>query len=129
PDEIVREICDGLLANDSVAFQTDEAVENFMATCRAYLAPKAQVWERRGEIEYRGHVTTVWANPISVDVEELEELAASDEVLQHYKPLEASRERFIVRVDRLDPSKNIVRGFLAYEQLLERNPGLRGEVR
>ena len=37
PDAMVRDICDGLLANDTVAFQTDEDVENFLATCRAYL--------------------------------------------------------------------------------------------
>ena len=67
----MKEICGGLLANDSIVFQTDEAVNNFLATCRAYLGSRAQVWERRGEIEYLGHTSTAWANPISVDIEEL----------------------------------------------------------
>ncbi|MFM7247140.1 MAG: trehalose-6-phosphate synthase [Actinomycetota bacterium] len=33
-----------------------------------------------------------------------------------------------LRVDRTDPSKNIVRGSMAYERLLERRPDLHGEV-
>jgi trehalose 6-phosphate synthase len=39
-----------------------------------------------------------------------------------------SREQVIVRVDRLEPSKNILRGFMAYEALLQRNPRLRGRI-
>ncbi len=34
----------------------------------------------------------------------------------------------IARTDRIEPSKNIVRGFLAYDRLLEARPGLRGRV-
>src|SRR5258708_23218808 len=36
--------------------------------------------------------------------------------------------RLIARIDRTDPSKNIVRGFIAYEKLLRYHPELRGEV-
>jgi trehalose 6-phosphate synthase len=34
----------------------------------------------------------------------------------------------LLRIDRIEPSKNIVRGFLAFDALLERRPGLRGRV-
>ena len=37
-------------------------------------------------------------------------------------------ELLIVRVDRTDPSKNVVRGFRAFALLLERHPELRGRV-
>src|SRR5258708_19505467 len=37
-------------------------------------------------------------------------------------------ERVIVRVDRPDPAKNLVRGFLAYERLLEDHPEHHGRV-
>jgi len=37
-------------------------------------------------------------------------------------------EHLIVRIDRTDPSKNIVRGFLAYEKLLAHHPELKGRV-
>jgi len=130
PDDLVREICDGLLANDTVSFQTDEDVENFLATCRAYLGSRAQVWERRGEIEYRGQTTTAWSNPISVDVAELEALRDSPEVQDYCSSIGICDEgKVIVRVDRLDPSKNVLRGFQAYWRLLERNPKLHGKVR
>jgi len=37
--------------------------------------------------------------------------------------------RTLVRVDRLDPAKNVVRGFEAYERMLERRPDMRGRTR
>ena len=129
PDGLVKEICGGLLANDSIVFQTDEAVNNFLATCRAYLGSRAQVWECRGEIEYLGHTSTAWANPISVDIDELRETAGSAKVQSHLPELQAGKEKLIVRVDRLDPSKNVLGGFQAYERLLERSPKLHGKVR
>ena len=130
PADLVRQICDGLLANDSIGFQTDSSVDNFLATCRAYLGAQADVYERQGEVRYRGRTTNVWSNPISVDVREMHELAASPEVLQHKACLaDTSGMQTIVRVDRLDPSKNVLRGFQAYERLLETVPDLRRKVR
>ena len=37
-------------------------------------------------------------------------------------------QRLIVRIDRTDPSKNIVRGFIAYEKLLRYHPELHRQV-
>jgi len=100
-----------------------------MATCKTYL-PNADVCASRGKIEYKGRVTAVWANPISVDVNELRDLAASADVELCREELTSSRDiKTIVRVDRLDPSKNVLRGFEAYERLLERRPELLGQVR
>jgi trehalose 6-phosphate synthase len=130
PMRIVGDICDGLLGNDSVVFQTEESVENFLDTCRVYLGSDADVCFRRGEIRYAGRKTVAWANPISVDIDELRALGESAKV-QRYKAGLASGtdEKFIVRVDRLDPSKNVIRGFEAFETLLRRRPQLRGRVR
>jgi trehalose 6-phosphate synthase len=41
----------------------------------------------------------------------------------------AGKPRLIVRVDRLEPSKNALRGFVAFESLLKRRPELRDSVR
>jgi trehalose 6-phosphate synthase len=50
-------------------------------------------------------------------------------VLERERELEATRsEQLILRVDRTDPSKNVVRGLEAFEQLLERRPDLVGRV-
>ena len=130
PKRIVDDICDGLLGNDSVVFQTEESVENFLDTCRVYLGPKADVCCRRGEIRYAGRKTVAWANPISVDMDELRVLGESDEVRRFKANLASGTdEKLIVRVDRLDPSKNVIRGFEAFETLLRDLPQLCGRVR
>ncbi len=65
-----------------------------------------------------------------VDVAELTELATSEEVHEHKQHLiAADGMQTIVRVDRLDPSKNILRGFEAFERLLETHPELTEKVR
>ena len=130
PESIVRRICAGLLANDSVVFQTEVSVENFLATCRAYLGERAVVLERQGSVEYLGQTTFVWANPVSIDVSEIAALRASP-ALEHYRQsLEAPSDvQTILRVDRVDPSKNIADGFEAYDLLLRRHPELHQKVR
>jgi len=71
----------------------------------------------------------VHGRPISVDAAEFADLAESEQVLAEEAKLAAIRpEQLIVRVDRTDPSKNIVRGFRAYELLLEDHPELYGRV-
>jgi trehalose 6-phosphate synthase len=130
PEAIVRRICGGLLANDSVVFQTEASVENFLATCSAYLGDRAVVLERQGSVEYLGQTTFVWANPISIDAAEVTALRASP-TLEHYRQslVAPSGVSTILRVDRLDPSKNVADGFEAYDLLLRRHPELRGQVR
>jgi trehalose 6-phosphate synthase len=130
PEAIVRRICAGLLANDSVVFQTEAYVENFLATCQAYLGDRAVVLERQGTVEYLGQTTFVWSNPVSIDVSEMTVLRASP-TLEHYRQALATSPDIatIVRVDRMDPSKNVADGFEAYDLLLRRHPEMRRKVR
>ena len=56
-------------------------------------------------------------------------MAASRGSRQEERKLEGWRPpKLIVRVDRVDPSKNIVRGFIAYQKLLRSHPELRRQV-
>ncbi len=71
--------------------------------------------------------TSVTHHPISIDVAEFERLAASDDVRAAERTLPRP-EKLIVRVDRTDPSKNIVRGFHAFALLLDEHPEWRGRV-
>jgi len=130
PSFLVRRLCGAMLANDSIVFQTEAFVENFMATCDAYLGGRAVVRERYGSIQFLGHTAHVTSNPVSVDVDELKALRSTPQWQEYRRALTAPPGvKTIVRVDRLDPSKNVERGFEAFELLLKRNPGLRGRVR
>jgi trehalose 6-phosphate synthase len=130
PGSIVRQICLGLLACDSIVFQTQESADNFLATCRVYLPEAATVRYSDDVVVTQGHETSVWAHPISVDSVEVESAKSEMRFSELRRHLEAKPGvKTIVRVDRLDPSKNIERGFLAFERLLERRPALRSRVR
>ena len=55
--------------------------------------------------------------------------AATERSEQHAEELRAEHPgRIILRVDRTDPSKNILRGFLAYRRMFELHPELIGQV-
>jgi trehalose 6-phosphate synthase len=126
---IVTSICESLLANDSIVFQTEASVRNFLHTCRAYL-PDADVQFATGIIQRRGRRTKVWANPISVNIPSLQAWLALPESRRYYESLAGEvAERTIVRVDRIDPAKNIVAGFQAFDLMLEKHPEWAGRVR
>ena len=115
PDPIVTAIHTGLLASDVVGFHTERWRSAFLSACRSL-----------GLDPGRALVT---AHPISIDPEEFTDLARSKAVLARERELVASRpETLIVRVDRTDPSKNVVRGLESFGLLLERRPDLRGRV-
>jgi trehalose 6-phosphate synthase len=126
---IVQSICEGLLANDSVVFQTDGFARNFIDTCSAFLDGVA-VDSSGGQITRAGRTTRVWANPVSVDIWDLRRELSLPEADDYRKKLAApDGMRTIVRVDRLDPSKNAAKGFHAFGRLLERHPEWIGKVR
>jgi len=111
-----------------VGLQTAYDVENFLLTCQWNL-PEAAVDHERRVVYLDGHGPRVNAYPVSVDVAELERLARSEEVSRYeerIRPLLG--EKTIVRVDRVDPAKNILHGFEAYDMLLQHCPTLVGRV-
>jgi trehalose 6-phosphate synthase len=128
PRSVVESICRGLLACDSVAFQTSGFAENFLMTCQTYL-PGVTI-DSDNVVEHEGRRTRVWNNAVSVDIWSLRSQLATPQAQAYRANLSArAAERTIVRVDRVDPSKNIVAGFRAYASLLERHPEWRERVR
>jgi trehalose 6-phosphate synthase len=125
----IREgIAAGLLANDVVGFQTDRYAHNFLRMVESFV-PDAKVDYEASEVRRKRRTTRVRTYPISIDVEATRRIARSLAARRRADQLMgATRERVIVRVDRLEPSKNILRGFLAYEALLQRHPRLRGHL-
>jgi trehalose 6-phosphate synthase len=127
PSDLRGAVYQGLLANDVIGFHTDRWRRSFLDGCAQLLGA---VCEPDGAVVRRsGRETRVVAHPISIDVHEFEELRDDDAVLAEERLIEAGRpEILIVRVDRTDPSKNIVRGFRALGLFLERHPELCGRV-
>jgi trehalose 6-phosphate synthase len=130
PPAMRQAILDGLCAVDLLGFQTREDRLNFIRTCESHL-PRAHANYKRGRVWYRNHATHVRDFPISIDVGALRQLAASSEVAEYRAEIQGFAEdrQLIVRIDRIEPSKNIVRGFQAFEEMLERYPEHRGRVK
>ena len=115
---------------DLLGFQTRQDGLNFIRTCESLL-PRAHANFKHGRVWYRNHATHVRDFPISIDVEGLRQLAASPEVAEYRTEIQDFVEdrQLILRVDRVEPSKNIVRGFQAFEEMLELYPEHRGWVK
>ncbi len=113
PPAMRTQVHDALLANDVVGFHTARWARNFERSCVDVIGDT--------------RATRITHHAISIDTTEFDTLADSDAV----RAAEASLprpEKLVVRVDRTDPSKNIVRGFTAFGVLLDRHPEWRGRV-
>jgi trehalose 6-phosphate synthase len=128
PAEAGREVLDGILGADHAGFLCRRWADSFVACCAEFLG--AEVDPRTRTVRYRGHVTTVGVHALGVDAAELRDRAAATDVQAHVAALgDSTRGRqLIVRVDRTELSKNIVRGLAAYRELLVRHPEWRGRV-
>jgi trehalose 6-phosphate synthase len=127
PGPIRRAIHDGLLACDLVGFHTHRWRRNFLRSCSDIAGADCNFED--WTIEYGGHRAHVAARPLSVDAAEFDELAVSERVRELEQQLAAARPEFLVlRVDRTDPSKNVVRGFRAFELFLDAHPDFHGRV-
>jgi trehalose 6-phosphate synthase len=128
PRRIREELLDGLLGADLVGFQTERWAENFLSACR--LLDGAVVMYRRRAVRWRGRLIRVGVYPISIDAAQLRANASSPEVRRARRELNRWRgdRRLLLRVDRAELSKNVLRGFLAYEDFLRRHPRWLGRV-
>lgn len=130
PARMRRGILEGLCAVDLLGFQTREDGLNFIRTCESHL-PGAHVNYRDRRVWYRNHNTYIRDFPISIDVDGLRQFAETEEVKSYRDQLLQSHGswQIILRVDRIEPSKNIVRGFQAFDELLELHPEHREKVK
>jgi trehalose 6-phosphate synthase len=129
PPAMRQAILDGLCAVDLLGFQTREDGLNFIRTCQSHL-PRAHVDYERGRVWYRNHATYVHDFPISIDVDTLRQMTKSQEVADYLSEIQddVGDQQLILRIDRIEPSKNIVRGFQAFEEMLGIYPEHIGQV-
>lgn len=128
PKEMRTAICEGMLGCDIVGFQTPNHARSFMYTCEAYV-PGCEIDYSNRTVTFDGHITYLRAYPISIDVETVRKTAYSQEARAYERYLPTHWNEFtILRADRAEPSKNIVRGFIAFDRFLEKHPDFRDRV-
>jgi trehalose 6-phosphate synthase len=125
-----REILEGLLANDLLAFQLERDRRNFLLAAEEELG--AEIEEETSRVRFEGRHSTVVSVPIGVDYDRIQAIAAEPD-------LAAEQERLVrmfglragiiaIGVDRLDYTKGIPERLAALDLLLTRRPDLRGQL-
>ncbi|MFE3249293.1 trehalose-6-phosphate synthase [Streptomyces sp. NPDC059209] len=121
PDDIARQLLRGILGADRAAFLTHRWADAFTACCTELLGGTGN--------------TAIGVHGLGADADFLRERAHRPDVDERLAGLreqigehEGAPRRTIVRVDRTELSKNIVRGMLAYRQLLTDRPEWRERV-
>lgn len=123
PTRIRNDLYEGLLANDIIGFHTRSYRWNFLQCCRDLLDGY--------EVDFdAGIVRTpdgreVWIRhyPLPIDWNATRNVASSPRVSEFEgQLLRRRRDHLILRVDRADLSKNVLRGFSAFDLFLEQHP-------
>lgn len=114
PDDVARELLLGMTAHHACGFHTTRWQAAFDASCEAYL----------------GGSSPSFVSPLSSDPDDIGGVAASAAGRAARADLDTllGDRAFVVRVDRIELSKNLLRGFEAFDDLLRHHPVWRGRV-
>ncbi len=129
PAWLGEDLLAGLLGADIVAFQSGRWADNFLLACRTLAGARVNLRHRL--VVWEGREVKVRVYPVAIDGRELEADAAQPAVQAEREDLTRwiAGSRLILRADRMELSKNVLRGFLAFEALFDRHPQWRGNVR
>jgi trehalose 6-phosphate synthase len=127
PGSIRREIFAGLLANDIIGFHTRSYRHNFLQCCHDLM--DLEVDFERGTVHFEDREVWVRSYPLPIDHRATRRIAQGERVARFESELFARRrENLILRVDRADLSKNILRGFSGFDLFLEQHPEFSEQV-
>ncbi|GLW97447.1 trehalose-6-phosphate synthase [Microtetraspora sp. NBRC 16547] len=128
PDDVAAEVLSGILGADHAGFLTYRWADAFMDCCAAILG--ARVDRAARTVTHRGRTTRVGVHGLGVDGDALRARASEPDVEARITALkqQVGDRRLIVRVDRTELSKNIVRGLMAYREFLAEHPEWHGKV-
>lgn len=114
PARCVQELLEGMAAHKACGFHTARWAADYEAAGRELL----------------GTVAPTFVSPLASDPDDIRSVADSDSCRAALRDLEAIvGDRLVIgRVDRMELSKNLLRGFLAFGQLLDDHPEHRGRV-
>jgi trehalose 6-phosphate synthase len=134
PAEVGEAVLDGMLGADHVGFHARRWAAAFLDCCEVILGAEVGRVSHEdgtaGQVAHRGHVTEVAVHPLGVDAPVLRDRARAGDIQAQVTALRgaAAGRKLIVRVDRTELSKNIVRGLVAYRELLATRPEWHGRV-
>lgn len=126
PDPWAVALLEGMLGADLLGFQTERWAANFLDCCRTVLGARV-----RGKlVTHDGRTSRVGVYPVGVNVRHLRAEAERPEVAEQTRVLDEliGDRKMVLRVDRTELSKNIIRGLSAFEVVLERRPDLRDRI-
>ncbi|MGW7005003.1 alpha,alpha-trehalose-phosphate synthase (UDP-forming) [Streptomyces sp. NPDC054933] len=131
PDDIAAEVLRGILGADRAAFLTRRWADAFTACCADLLGAEVTTDGGESAVRHDGRTTRIGVHGLGADAEFLRERAHRPDVDERLAALReqiGGGRKVIVRVDRTELSKNIVRGLMAYERLLATHPEWHGRV-
>jgi trehalose 6-phosphate synthase len=127
PQEIREELYSGLLSNDIIGFHTASYRRNFLQCCRDLM--DLEVDFDAGVVHFEDREVWVRSYPLPIDAKALFNVASSEGVAQQEEELlRRRRDHLILRVDRADLSKNVLRGFSSFDLFLEQHPEFRERI-
>ncbi len=114
PDDVAVAVLSGLAGGGACGFHSRRWEKAFADCCRELL----------------GRTPSTFVSPAAADAEDLRTVAATEACQREYEILDTQvgDRTLIARVDRMEPSKNVLRGFWAFDELLEARADLRGRV-
>jgi trehalose 6-phosphate synthase len=114
PADVAEELLVGMSSHSSCGFHARRWADNFEGCCKQVL----------------GWKPATFVSPLAPDRDEVTSLSHSDDCERELRQLdeEVAGRHLIARVDRVELSKNVLRGFLAFDELLETRPEWRERV-
>jgi trehalose 6-phosphate synthase len=130
PDDVGRDVLLGMLAADRVCFLSPRWAEAFLLCCQAQPASAGIRVDPDNVVTVGDHQARITVHPLGVDGAALQARGGAADVEQRLTGLRelVAGRRLIVRVDRTELAKNIVRGLAAYRELLRTHPRWHGRV-
>lgn len=123
PAAIRRELLDSVLQCDVIGFHADRWAQAFLACCERFV-PGVEIRDRI--VHHAGGQSRVAVAPGALDIANLRALLHDPVTRQWHDRLKrrAGERTIVARAERFDLWKNVLRGFLAFESLLDRRPEL-----
>jgi trehalose 6-phosphate synthase len=126
PDWTAAEVLEGVLGADRAGFHTRRWAEAFAQCCADFLGAHVKGLHGRGalSVQHGNNLTMLDVYPLGVDGPGLRERAQQADATMRLESLrqQTAGRRVILRIDRTELSKNIVRGLEAYRELLRSYP-------